>query len=87
VEQLGLEIHFRLFPETEVKLYRELRQVFRQLNLLGFDLVHTQPNQVVKERYLFPGVARPVSLLYEVLLVRRRPAAAHFSSERGDFKL
>ncbi|KAF0313206.1 Methyltransferase-like protein 24 [Amphibalanus amphitrite] len=80
VEQLGLELHMRLLPEREAAFYREVRAVFRQLRRLGFDVVHSEPNQIVPERYRFPGVDRPVSLLYEVLLVRRRRAAPHFDA-------
>lgn len=73
VEQIGFEIHFRLDPRPEMDYYRWANKTVHYLRELGFNVVKWEYNKVVWHRYMFPGVERPVSLLYEILLVKNGP--------------
>ncbi|XP_043208118.1 uncharacterized protein LOC122373811 [Amphibalanus amphitrite] len=73
VEQIGFEVHFKLDPNLEMAFYRRANRSVHALRQLGFNMVHWEYNKVVKERYLYPGVERPVSLLYEILLIKNGP--------------
>jgi len=92
VEQIGFEIHYRLDPRLQISYYRTAERSIRAMKELGFNMVRWEYNKVVWERYMFPGVERPVSLLYEILLVKNGPdswdRAARGKKEvvRGDSK-
>lgn len=73
VEQIGFEIHFRLDPRIEMDYYKWANQTVHYLHDLGFNVVKWEYNKVVWQRYMFPGIERPVSLLYEILLVKNGP--------------
>lgn len=70
VQQMGLEMHFRLEPEKHVRFYREMRDTFAKLDSMGFRVVFSKANEFVPERFVFPGMDRPVSVLYEILVVK-----------------
>ncbi|XP_037088475.1 uncharacterized protein LOC119109041 [Pollicipes pollicipes] len=70
VEQIGFEIHYRLDPRLQMSYYLEANETVTYLRQLGFNMVQWEYNKVVWQRYMFPGVERPVSLLYEILLVK-----------------
>jgi len=73
VEQIGFEIHYRLDPRLEMDYYLTVNETVTYLRQLGFNLIKWEYNKVVWQRYMFPGVERPVSLLYEILLVKNGP--------------
>jgi len=73
VEQIGFEIHYRLDPRPDIDFYRTAYQSVKGMKELGFNMVQWEYNKVVWQRYMFPGVERPVSLLYEILLVKNGP--------------
>lgn len=70
VEQIGFELHYRLDPGLQMSFYRDADRSISRLGQLGFNLVHWEFNKLINKRYRFPGIDRPVSLLYEILLVR-----------------
>ena len=78
-DQLSLRLHLRSQVERELPFYRDLRRALCQLNLLGFELVHSAPFEA-GGRWQFPGQPLPIALAYDVLLVRKRSAARDFSS-------
>ncbi|XP_043246991.1 uncharacterized protein LOC122394298 [Amphibalanus amphitrite] len=74
VEQIGFEVHYRLDPRLEMgDFYLLANETIRSMRELGFNMVMWEYNKVVWQRYMFPGVERPVSLLYEILLIKNGP--------------
>ena len=74
VEQIGFEVHYRLDPRLEMEdFYLLANESVRSMHELGFNMVQWEYNKVVWQRYMFPGITRPVSLLYEILLIKNGP--------------
>ncbi|XP_037079586.1 uncharacterized protein LOC119100613 [Pollicipes pollicipes] len=73
VEQIGLDVHLRLDPRPEMDFYRTASRAVGLLRRVGFNVVQWDYNKVARQRFMFPGVERPVSLLYEILLVKNGP--------------
>ena len=78
-DQLSLRLYLRSRVERELPFYRQLGSALRQLDRLGFELVHSAPVEA-GGRWMFPGQAEPMTLIHDVLLVRKRPAASEFSA-------
>ena len=74
VEQIGFEVHYRLDPRLEMEdFYLQANESVHSMRELGFNMVQWEYNKVVWQRYQFPGIQRPVSLLYEILLIKNGP--------------
>ncbi|XP_037092439.1 uncharacterized protein LOC119112380 [Pollicipes pollicipes] len=77
VEQIALRVHLRSHVERELPFYRNLWRACQQLERLGYELVRSAPVEV-GGRWKFPGQPEPIHLMYDVLLVRKRPAVRGF---------
>ncbi|XP_043235536.1 uncharacterized protein LOC122388463 [Amphibalanus amphitrite] len=79
VDQMSLRLQLRSRVERELTFYRMLGSALRQLELLGFELVHSAP-LAAGDLWKFPGREQPMALIHDVLLVRKRPPARDFSA-------
>ncbi|XP_037076861.1 uncharacterized protein LOC119098036 [Pollicipes pollicipes] len=69
-DQIGMEVHFRKAPETEMEFYSRVANLTVRLRQRGWEVAESVPNKIYNKWFHFPGLDKPASHMFDMLLLR-----------------